>query len=62
MGVPHLGTRRRGTVGRSVALLRATKGLVAFQIDEPRLGTVEVVETRVLAGNLRKVQTRGALD
>ena len=28
----------------------------------PRLGTVEVVETRVLAGNLRKVQTLGALD
>ena len=28
----------------------------------PRVDSVEIIETRVIAGNLRKVRTRGALD
>jgi hypothetical protein len=54
------------------AFMAAMLGVVAAQplghmvqahvTTSPRLGPVEVVETRVIAGNLRKVRTRGALD
>ncbi|MFA7297752.1 MAG: DUF6391 domain-containing protein [Dehalococcoidia bacterium] len=54
------------------AFMAAMLGVVAAQplghlvqehlTTSPRLGPLEVVETREIAGNLRKVHTRGALD